>query len=152
MDYLRGVFKGSVQGTRAAIPGAGATIMYSGASPYNLSLVLHRIVTTVQKALSADQKVILLMGEEHCTIAHVRMAELVRAGLSRVGVNDPVMAYEHPHNLLEILLPEIFPGAAQAGFRTCATQALPALKACDPGIITACRPWRLRHGAGSKRL
>lgn len=117
--------------TRAAMAGTGATVIDMSANPYDLSPAVNHIVTTVKEALAADQKVILMLGEEHNTITHVRMAELVRQGLRRAGIENPVIAVENSYNLLERFLPVFFPSDLLSSFRTRAVQALLSLKTAD---------------------
>lgn len=103
------------------------------ADPLNPSPAVNHIVSTVKEALAANQKVIVLVSEEHTTVFDVKLAEFLRAGLQRNGVANPVMAVEQSHNLLEILLssPQIFPGNWEGSFRTEAASALSVLKTKD---------------------
>jgi len=102
------------------------------ADPYDLSPAVNHIITTVQEARAADQKVILMLGETHSNIAHVRLAELVRRGLTEAGIHKPVMAVEEQHNLTECLLPRFYSHELFSPFRAAVAQALPALKINDP--------------------
>jgi len=110
--------------------GVGATIIDLN-DPYDLSPAVNHIVTIVQEARAADQKVILLLGEAHSNITHVRLAELVRRGLAGVGIHHPVIAREERHNLAEVLLPLLYQDESHAAFRTAAARALLFLKTND---------------------
>ena len=109
-----------------------ATTIDLSADPYDLSPAIDHIVTTAKDALAADQKVILMLGEEHGTITDVRMAELVHRGLQQAGIENPVIATETPHNFVEFLLPRFFPDNSHSTFRAQAAQALSSLKAINP--------------------
>jgi hypothetical protein len=100
--------------------------------PYDLSPVVNHLVTTVQDALAADQKIILMLGEEHATITHVHLAEQLRCGLANAGIRDVVMTVEQRHNLLEYCLPRLYPEESQATLCADAARTLPVIKAHDP--------------------
>jgi hypothetical protein len=111
---------------------AGATVIDLSANPDDFSPVANRIVTTAKEALAANQKVIIMLGEEHGKAAHVRLGEFVRQGFRRAGIANPVMALEQRYNLLELLLSRFFPEDVQADFRGHIAAALTALKDEDP--------------------
>jgi|GEM_PF-2440797 len=117
--------------TQAAM-NAGATTIDLSADPHDFSAAINHIITSVQEARAANQKVILMLGESHPIIAHKRMAELVRRGLHDAHIKNPVIAIEQAHNFLEKHLPDYFPGQDKESFRARATQALATLKTDDP--------------------
>ena len=129
---VRKQFKRTATPTRAALAGTGATVIDMSADPYDLSPAVNHIVTTVKYALAADQKIILMLGEAHDTVADVKMAELVRVSLKAAGIENPAMAVEQRHQLLEVLLPNFFPDDSLSTFRTRAAQAVSFLKIADP--------------------
>lgn len=123
---------------------AGTTVIDLSANPDDLSPAVDHLVTTVQEARAADQKIILALGEEHSVIANVAMASFVRTGLQRAGIANPVMALEHVHNLLEKRLPDFFPG--EMAFQERSRHVLTALKTGDPARYArmqalACGSW-----------
>lgn len=112
------------------VENAGATIVDLSADPYNLSPAVNRIVTSVKEALVADQKVILLMGEEHATIAHARLPETVRDGLYKAEIRNPVIAIEQRNNPLQSWRTYFFPRESSS-FEARMRQALDTLKDKD---------------------
>lgn len=117
--------------TAAAFSDSHATTVDLSADPGNLSPATDLIVARVQEALDANQNVILMIGEEHVTAAHVRLPALVGDALRRAGAVDPVIAVEIDHNLLEVLLPRVLPCEEQKGGCARTLRVLPALKAHD---------------------
>lgn len=109
---------GSVDNAHAAEPARRATpnavalkpngpaVIDLSANADDLSPAVNHIVTRVQEALAANQKIIVMVGEEHTTIADVRLGEFLRQGLARAGISDPVMALEISYNSLEKVLPD----------------------------------------------
>lgn len=113
-------------------PQQGATIIDLSANPYDVSPTINHLVTTIQDARAADQKVIVMLGEEHSTISYVSFAMLLRSGLQDGGSKDkPVLAQEQRHNLLELFLPRLFKGDPSS-FQDAARHALNRLKQDDP--------------------
>ena len=108
-----------------------AVIVNLDENAYDLSPAVRHIVTKVKDALAADQKIIVMLGEEHNTIAQVRLIELVRRGLQDAGIQKPVIATEAPNNLLEEKLHSFFPGTNQKNFRDNAERTLANLKQID---------------------
>jgi len=105
----------------------------------DLSPALDWITVRTKEALAANQKVILLFGEEHSTVSHVRLAELARGALETAGITDITIAREQVHNLSEYFLTHYFSkyfpdmeGQEQEVFQTQAIEALRALKKEDP--------------------
>lgn len=96
----------SIPQTMTTIPaGGGATVFDLKQDPYDLTPAVDHLVATVQEALASDQKIVLMLGEEHATISEVFFAEALRHGLKKAGIEKPVIAVELPHNLLEMFLP-----------------------------------------------
>jgi len=118
--------------TQAALARGSATVVDLSADRADLSPAVNHIVTSVQEALAAKQKVIIMLGEEHGTINHVRMAELLRIGLHRAGIANPVMAEEMSAPFLMEELLSIFPEDSQGAFHTRVMQALKFLEKDDP--------------------
>lgn len=96
-----------IQSATLSKTGRGATVVNMSGCPDDFSTAVNHIVARVQSALAADQKTVILLGEEHGTIADVRMAELVRRGLQKAGIEKPVIALEQQNNLLESLVSDM---------------------------------------------
>lgn len=116
---------------QAAFSPQNATVIGPGENAYDLSPAVRHIVTKVKDALAADTKIIIMLGEEHNTVAQVRLIELVRQGLRDAGIENPVIAVEEPNDLLEEKLQSFFPGGAQKTFRDNAERTLANLKQVD---------------------
>lgn len=125
-----------VQPTSAAMR-AGTTVIDLSANPDDFSPVIDHLVTTVKEACAADQKVIVMLGENHANIGHVSRAELLRQGLRRAGVAErPVIAVEANYNFLQFMLGRLYPEfcfeEGQTDFHTVAKTALTVLRDADP--------------------
>jgi len=108
-------------------------------NPDDLSPALDWITVRTKQALAASQTVILLFGENHSMVSHVRLAELARGALETVGITDIAIAREQVHNLSEYFLTHYFSeyfsdmkGQEKEAFQTQAIEALRALKKEDP--------------------
>lgn len=130
MEILRNDGKKRDDARRMTATAAGTTVIDLGANPDDLPPAVDHLVTTVQEARAAHQKIILALGEDHSVIANVAMASFVRTGLQRAGIVNPVIALEHVHNLLERFLPDFFPG--KTAFQERSRHVLTALKTGDP--------------------
>lgn len=87
---------------------AGATIIDLSINPNNFSPAINHIVTSIQEARATDQRVIVMLGEEHSTISHVALPLMLRRGLAEAGSKDkPALVLEQSENLLEYYLPDI---------------------------------------------
>lgn len=96
----------SIPQTMTTIPaGGGATVFDLKQDPHDLTPAVDHLVATVQETLASNQKIVLMLGEEHATISEVFFAEALRHGLKKAGIEKPVIAVELPHNLLEMFLP-----------------------------------------------
>lgn len=109
-----------------------ATIIDLSANPDNFSPAINHIVTSIQDARAADQKVIVMLGELHDTISHVALAPLLRRALQDAGNKDkPVLALEERHNSLEYFLCYIMAQTPSA-LPAAAPRALQNLKQDNP--------------------
>lgn len=96
------------QATPAA-QNTGATVIDLSANPDNFSPAIGHIVTSIQNARAANQKVIVMVGERHDTISHVALSSLLRYGLKAVGNEDkPALALENNHNLSEFFVSKAY--------------------------------------------
>ncbi|MEK7389028.1 MAG: hypothetical protein AAB036_04965 [Elusimicrobiota bacterium] len=98
------------------------------ANPKDLSPAVHRITAEARMARAAGKKVVIILGEEHTSVPHVRMPELLRQSFKYSGIGNPVVAVEQQNNLAEYLVPRYFPGDE----RNRVLQALGDLKNSDP--------------------
>jgi hypothetical protein len=93
---------------------AEATIVDLSKTPNNSGPASDAILVRLGEAMAASQNVILLLGEAHENISHVRFAEeflqcLAKDNALSAYFGAPVIAIEQPYNLLQIVAAELFP-------------------------------------------
>lgn len=117
--------------TMTAMPaGGGMTIVDLSSNPDDFRPAIDAVKVRLRDAMAANERVILMLGEEHDCVAHVRFAEMVRTAIEKdealnAYYGRPVMAMEHYYNLFQhyfsFLFPETinrFNTAAYEGLRT----------------------------------
>ena len=81
---------------------AGATVIDLSANPDDFRPALTHIVTTIEEARAANQKVIVMIGERHDTSAHFALSDMTRRALRKAGHKTrPALALEASHDFFE---------------------------------------------------